>query len=214
MNIKTAVGTALLGASLFVGPAFGDVTNSKAAAEVAAAGQSMAIEYGKSSPPVGYVQFCARGQDECKTKGGKAERLALTAERWDQINQVNNYVNTKIKPVSDMELYHVPDYWTYPVDAGDCEDYVLLKKRYLTGLGFAADELPITVVFDEHGEGHAILSVLTDQGDYILDNRRSEILMWNETNYKFLKRQSQIEPTLWVSLQKNTTQVLVSSKSN
>ena len=213
MKIKTAVGTALLGAMLLCSPAFGDEMKSKAATNIAATGQSMAIEYGKSSPPVGYVQFCARGQDECRSKGGKVERLTLSAERWDQFNQVNNYVNSKIKPVSDQDLYGVPDYWTYPVSEGDCEDYVLLKKRYLIELGFAADELPITVVFDEHGEGHAILSALTDQGDYILDNRRNEILLWNETNYKFLKRQSQLDPTLWVSLQKNTPQVLVSSKS-
>jgi len=44
-----------------------------------------------------------------------------------------------------MELYGKADYWTYPIDAGDCEDYVLLKKRYLEGMGVNADELLITV---------------------------------------------------------------------
>ena len=112
-----------------------------------------------------------------------------------------------------MELYGKADYWTYPKDAGDCEDYVLLKKRYLTELGFNADELLITVVLDEHNEGHAILTVVTAQGDFILDNRRREILRWDDTGYKFLKRQSQPNSNEWVSLQKSAPQVLVSTRA-
>ena len=174
---------------------------------------NFANEFAGTTAPIGYVNFCARGELECQFQGGKVERIAMSAERLDQLNQVNTYVNTKIKPVGDMELYGVPDYWTYPVSSGDCEDYVLLKKRYLQGLGFSADELLITVVFDENGEGHAILTVMTDKGDIILDNRRNEILSWNKTGYKFLKRQSQLDPKKWVSLQKSTPQVLVSSQS-
>ncbi|MDE2447207.1 MAG: transglutaminase-like cysteine peptidase, partial [Alphaproteobacteria bacterium] len=172
-----------------------------------------ATEFDKTPAPIGYVSFCARGEQECQFKGGKTERLAINADKFDQLNQVNLYVNTKIKPISDMELYGVPDYWTYPISMGDCEDYVLLKKRYLQDLGFNPDELLITVVLDENGEGHAVLTVMTDKGDYALDNRRNEILLWNQTGYKFLKRQSQTEAKKWVSLQKNTPQVLVSSQS-
>ncbi|MDE2383737.1 MAG: transglutaminase-like cysteine peptidase [Alphaproteobacteria bacterium] len=172
-----------------------------------------ASEFGKALPPVGYVSFCGRGEDECKFTGGKAENLVLTTENWDQVQQVNRYVNTKIRPATDMELYHVPDYWTYPKDAGDCEDYVLLKKRYLVGMGFNPDELLITVVLDENHEGHAVLTLLTNRGDYVLDNRRAEILRWDETGYTFLKRQSQAAANQWVSLQKSAPQVLVSTKA-
>ena len=139
--------------------------------------------------------------------------MALTTENWDQIQQVNRYVNTKIRPASDMELYGKADYWTYPKDAGDCEDYVLLKKRYLTELGFNADELLITVVLDEHNEGHAVLTIASNKGDYILDNRRKEILRWDDAGYKYLKRQSQAVSNQWVSLQQSAPQVLVSAKS-
>ena len=89
----------------------------------------------------------------------------------------------------------------------------LLKKRYLPELGFNADELLITVVLDEHNEGHAVLTVVTNKGDYILDNRRREILRWDDTGYKFLKRQSQPTSNQWVSLQKSAPQVLVSAKA-
>ncbi len=160
-----------------------------------------ATTYGKTLPPIGYVEFCGRGEDECKFARGKIETLAVSTENWDQVKQVNHYVNTKIRPATDMELYGVADYWTYPVDAGDCEDYVLLKKRYLQGLGFNPDLLLITVVLDEHKEGHAILTIPTSKGDYVLDNRRAEILRWDETGYTFLKRQSQVQANQWVSLQ-------------
>jgi predicted transglutaminase-like cysteine proteinase len=171
-------------------------------------------EYGKSLPPLAYVAFCARaeGQSECNTKGS-VERLIMTSDKMDQLNQVNKYVNTKIKPMSDLDQYGVPDYWTYPVTAGDCEDYQLLKKRYLVQLGFAADELLMTVVFDENGDGHAVLTIMAQDGDYILDNRRNEILLWNQTGYKFLKRESQQNPRQWVSLRQSAPQVLVGSKT-
>ncbi len=181
--------------------------------ELPTKGVASASIYAKSLPPVGYVDFCGRGEAECQFHGGKAETLAVTTENWDQIEQVNRFVNTVIRPATDMELYGKADYWTYPTNAGDCEDYVLLKKRYLTELGFSPDELLITVVLDEHNEGHAILTIVTAQGDYILDNRRREILRWDDTGYKFLKRQSQATANEWVSLQKLAPQVLVSTRA-
>jgi predicted transglutaminase-like cysteine proteinase len=79
---------------------------------------------------------------------------------------------------------------------------VLLKKRRLVELGFAPGALLITVVRDEHSRGHAVLSVTTDGGDFVLDNRRDGILRWNETHYTFLERQSHDNPMQWVTLQK------------
>jgi predicted transglutaminase-like cysteine proteinase len=169
---------------------------------------------GKTLPPIGYVEFCGRGQEECKFSAGKAEVLAVTTENWDQVQQVNRLVNTKIRPASDQELYGVPDYWTYPTSAGDCEDYVLLKKKYLVELGFNPDQLLITVVLDENREGHAILTLVTARGDFVLDNRRQEIMRWDQTGYIFLKRQSQEQATKWVSLQKSAPQVTVSTKAH
>jgi predicted transglutaminase-like cysteine proteinase len=171
-------------------------------------------EFGKSRPPIGYVLFCKRGADECKVEDGKTERLELTNEVWNDINQVNTFVNSSIKPSSDIDLYHTAEFWAYPTTAGDCEDYVLLKKRLLVKLGFNPDELLITVLLDEHGEGHAVLSVLTQNADLILDNRRDEVLSANQTNYKFLKRQSQHDPKQWVSLRKTDAQVIVGSQGN
>jgi len=156
--------------------------------------------YGKALQPVGCVEMCAREPKECRALGGHHTRLALSLERWNLVVQVNSFVNGKIAPVSDEDLYGKPEYWTYPTDAGDCEDYLLLKKRYLEGLGFAPESLLITVVLDEKQQGHAVLTITTDKGDFVLDNRRNEVLHWNDTGYAFLKRQSQEDPRQWVAL--------------
>ncbi len=156
--------------------------------------------YGKALPPIGYVEMCAREPKLCRPDGGKPVRLSLSPERWNLVFQVNSFVNGKIAPMSDEELYGKPEYWTIPTDAGDCEDYLLLKQHYLEGLGFPSEALLITVVLDEKAQGHAVLTVATDKGDFVLDNRRNDVLRWNDTGYTFLKRQSAEDPRQWVSL--------------
>jgi predicted transglutaminase-like cysteine proteinase len=162
--------------------------------------QKFATIYGKALPPIGYVEMCAREPKECKPLGGRKTHLSLTEEQWKLVSQVNAFVNGKIAPMSDEELYGKPEYWTIPTDAGDCEDYLLLKRHYLEGLGFPTSALLITVVLDEKMQGHAVLTISTDKGDFVLDNRRNEILRWSDTGYTYLKRQSAEDPRQWVSL--------------
>jgi predicted transglutaminase-like cysteine proteinase len=203
MNIKTAVGAALMG---FMASASGaSALDTATPAKPAMANANFAKEYGSTLPPIGYVQFCSTNQIECRATGGKSDKLVMSPERWNLVYQVNTYVNGKVAPISDQELYGEPERWTYPANSGDCEDYVLLKKRKLQALGFAPEALLITVVLDEKGEGHAVLSVTTDKGDFVLDNRRNEVLRWNKTNYTFLKRQSPANPLQWVALVKRET---------
>lgn len=203
MNIKTAVGAALLGIFWSSSMAFALDTASKA--PFGQTGETFAREFGKTLPPVGFVQFCVSNPLDCKGKGGKTFKLAMSPDRWNLIYQVNTYVNGKIAPISDQDLYGEPERWAYPTDAGDCEDYLLLKKRSLQELGFPPEALLITVVLDEKNEGHAVLTVTTDGGDFILDNRRNDVLRWSDTNYTFLKRQSHGDPVQWVALVKQPT---------
>ena len=58
----------------------------------------------------------------------------------------------------------------------------------------------MTVVKDEHNEGHAILTVKTDSGDFVLDNLNDEVKLWNRTGYHFVKRQSQTDQNVWVRI--------------
>ena len=159
-----------------------------------------APQYGVTLPPIGYVHFCARYKAECRNVGNSETQAELNNKTWSQLLEVNDFVNDKIAPVTDLDLYGTVERWDYPSIAGDCEDFVLMKKRYLEGLGFAPEALLITVVFDENGDGHAVLMVRTDGGDFILDNRRRAVLRWSETGYEFLKRQSQENPRICVSM--------------
>jgi predicted transglutaminase-like cysteine proteinase len=45
-----------------------------------------------------------------------------------------------------------------------------------------------------------VLTVATDKGEFILDNQRDAILLWSETGYRYVKRQSQSDPNVWLSL--------------
>ncbi len=64
--------------------------------------------------------------------------------------------------------------------------------------GWPREALLITVVRDKKGDGHAVLTVKTDHGEFILDNQEPQILPWNKTGYRFVKRQSQSDPNVWV----------------
>jgi predicted transglutaminase-like cysteine proteinase len=126
--------------------------------------------------------------------------FTLSPEGWQILSGINDSVNHRIASTTDRALYGKDEYWTIPSSAGDCEDYVLLKRQLLIELGMAESSLLITVVHDENGEGHAVLTVPTVDGDLVLDNRRDGILHWWETGYSFIKRQSAGDPERWVSL--------------
>ena len=115
--------------------------------------------------------------------------------------RINKWVNETIKPLTDLAHWGVAELWSYPDDGyGDCEDYVLLKRRLLIESGWPREALLVTVVRDKKGKGHAVLTVTTDKGDYVLDNQKDELLLWSKTGYRFIKRQSQSNPNVWVSL--------------
>jgi predicted transglutaminase-like cysteine proteinase len=198
MKIKAAVGVALLG--VLIGAHGAQATGSVEEDQDRQTEPKYERTFGRALPPVGYVNFCARNGEACQPQGGRAAPLAMSPERWNLIYQVNTYVNGKVAPVSDSELYGEAEYWAFASDAGDCEDYVLLKQRYLEGLGFGRSALLITVVLDEKNEGHAVLTVATEDGDFVLDNRRNEIRRWSDVEYTFLKRQSARDPRQWIAL--------------
>jgi predicted transglutaminase-like cysteine proteinase len=151
--------------------------------------------------PIGWVEFCAEQPSECKATPSTPRDVVLSPKAWRDLVRINRLVNERIKPMTDLEHYGVVEKWAYPDDGyGDCEDYVLLKRRVLMEARWPREALLITVVRDKKGEGHAVLTVKTDKGEFILDNQNEEILLWSETGYRFVKRQSQSDPNMWVSL--------------
>jgi len=156
--------------------------------------------YGSAMPPIGHIRFCRKHGADCRPQNKKQDRFALSPDRWNELVAVNSLVNRIVEPTADQELYGEIERWTYPENKGDCEDYVLLKRRMLIQRGWPASSLLITVVTDENGAGHAVMTARTSNGDFILDNKNSRILAWNKVPYRFYKRQSYINPKRWVSL--------------
>ena len=156
---------------------------------------------GIARAPIGWVEFCVEYKSECETKPSSARNVVLSPKAWSDLIKVNRWVNDNIKPMTDQEHWGVIERWNYPDDGyGDCEDYVLLKRRMLMQAGWPRAALLITVVRDKKGDGHAVLTVKTDRGEFILDNEEAQVLAWDKTGYQFVKRQSQSDPNTWVAL--------------
>jgi predicted transglutaminase-like cysteine proteinase len=152
-------------------------------------------------PPIGWVDFCAEQPKECQVTPSAPRDVVLSTKSWKELVLINKWVNQTIKPMTDLEHYGVVEKWAYPDDGyGDCEDYVLLKRRMLTQAGWPREALLITVVRDKNNDGHALLTVRTDRGEFVLDNQTDDIVLWSEAGYRFVKRQSQSDPNVWVSL--------------
>ncbi len=122
-------------------------------------------------------------------------------------------MNRAIEPITDMDHWGVAERWNYPTDGkGDCEDYVLEKRKRLIDAGWPRQALLVTVVRDKKGDGHAVLLVRTDRGDFILDNQEAKVKIWTDTGYRFVKRQSAENPNRWVSLGNVDTKTLTAQR--
>ncbi len=163
------------------------------------------VSMGAAKPLQGWTKFCETYPAECAVDASEAEVIELTPQVWKTIVSVNQNVNNSIKAVTDQDHFGVVDIWGFPDDGrGDCEDFQLLKRRILSEKGLPRRAMRMTVVIDELGEGHAVLVVRTDRGDYVLDNKTSSVLPWSRTGYVYIKRESQ-DVVGWVSLGGITT---------
>lgn len=155
---------------------------------------------GRTTQPVGHYEFCKRMPADCADRARSSRPVELTRKLWDSIVAINHDVNTSVAPRTDYEMWGREEYWSYPTDVGDCEDYVLEKRRRLKEIGIPSGNLLITVVRQMNGDGHAVLTVETSLGDFILDNLESRVLAWTDTDYRYLKRQSDRDASVWVSI--------------
>ncbi|MBZ9676908.1 transglutaminase-like cysteine peptidase [Mesorhizobium sp. ES1-1] len=166
-----------------------------------AAGPTYMHTGGRTTQPVGHYEFCQRVAGECRQMTRKGAPVELTRKLWATIVNINNSVNSKVKPRTDMANYGVDEYWAYPENGyGDCEDYALEKRRELMDAGVPAGNLLMTVARQPNGDGHAVLTVRTSLGEFILDNLETKVLSWTDTDYTYLKRQSDQNSGVWVTI--------------
>ena len=164
---------------------------------------SYAVVGGRTSIPYGWIDFCGRRPQECKVAPLPPVNVKLTTEAWQALNQINQRVNAFIVPVTNLEHWGTMlDHWDYPVDGkGDCKVYALYKRKLLMQAGFPRQALLMTIVRDLEGQGHVILTVKTDRGEFVLDNLAEDIRPWNVTGYQYIKRQSPEDPNVWLSIE-------------
>ena len=156
--------------------------------------------------PSGFISFCIRFPDQCERPPNAATRIALTDAVWKLLGAVNHHVNDSIWPESDEKHYGRAEYWTIPTDGyGDCEDYALTKKRDLMTAGLPESALRLAIAYTPSEARHAVLTVATDHGDYVLDNLRNDIVTWNKTGYAWVERQNPVQPLGWLTINPNAS---------
>jgi predicted transglutaminase-like cysteine proteinase len=179
----------------------------------------LSVDYAAVGPetsiPYGWLDFCGRRPEACDVPRLAPADAKLTDETWKLLDRVNRQVNAEIEPVTNLEHWGtILDHWDYPTDGkGDCKIYALYKRKLLLEAGLPRQALLMTIVRDLNGEGHAILTVKTDRGEFILDNLSQDVRLWSATGYRFIKRQSQEDPNLWVSIDHSDGIVAYASRS-
>ncbi|WP_114947076.1 transglutaminase-like cysteine peptidase [Microvirga calopogonii] len=195
---RNALKTALIGIALAILACF--PSSASAQALLPARATDLIQVVGPAGPTQAWIDFCRRYPHECRVDLLQPARISLNSQVWATLTQVNGRVNSSILAVTDQDHWGVLDRWDFPDDGlGDCEDIQLLKRKLLVRAGLSQRALRMTAVIDEQGQGHAVLTILTDQGDFILDNKRDAILPWWQTGYSFIKREG-TDGKGWVAL--------------
>jgi predicted transglutaminase-like cysteine proteinase len=205
MTSSPKLGFGRFGAGLAVAVALASYVTVAGAAEPMHTG-------GLTSQPIGHFEFCKSHPAECAVVSVDSGPEHMTGKLWREIASVNLAVNTSVKPMSDFDIYGKDEVWAYPHGVGDCEDYVLEKRRILLASGIPVSDLLITVVRKPDGEGHAVLTVRTDKGDFVLDNLSDTVRQWYETGYRFLKRQATDNTGHWVSIREGESTMVAAVK--
>ncbi len=151
-------------------------------------------------PPMAYTQFCLRYADQCKAhqvvfRGGP---VRLTAERWEDLKDVNKSVNAAIIPEPNTKGL-VGEKWLISPSRGDCNDYAVTKRSELLERGWPARALLLSEVITTSGEHHLVLLVRTSMGDLVLDNMSPQIKPWSRTPYRWVRMQTPKNPNYWAS---------------
>lgn len=192
---------------------FGFIMATVGIGSTSAIGSGLMATGGVTSQPIGHFEFCQAAPRECSQRLRDSGPLRVSNGMMKKIAAINVSVNKSIKPLSDFDIFGKKEVWSYPVNGtGDCEDYVLEKRRRLKAAGIPLSNLLITVVRKRDGEGHAVLTVRTNRGDLILDNLSDEVKLWSHTGYKYLKRQATTHTGQWVSLREENNLLVGSVK--
>lgn len=142
--------------------------------------------------PFGFTRFCVQEPERCTPS--RAHVVQMNVALWSELNAVNASVNRSIVPEEDGSITRA---WRADARRGDCKDYALSKRSRLIDLGWSASALLLAIAELPTGEMHAVLIVVTDRGDLVLDNLRYGIVDFGRLPYRWTIRMSPGDPRYW-----------------
>ncbi|TIV64303.1 MAG: transglutaminase [Mesorhizobium sp.] len=128
---------------------------------------------------------CTAGSPCDRENAAFGEIVGIAADKGfrDKLAFVNSSINRLIAYREDSAVYGRLDYWAKPSEilehrAGDCEDFAILKMAALLRAGIPAQSMSLVVLQDRRRKFfHAVLSVSTGSGAFILDSLSNNVAM-------------------------------------
>jgi predicted transglutaminase-like cysteine proteinase len=153
-------------------------------------------------PPIGHTRFCLRYPDDCAIHGLDVGHVALTTERWNELNKVNHEVNRDITPEVTAGNGTTEE-WVISPPTGDCKDYAITKRHQLLALGWPSRALLLAEVVVPDGEHHLVLVVRTKAVDLVLDNLNPNVrpVAMTTGQYQWVRIETPQNPKFWARVQ-------------
>lgn len=142
--------------------------------------------------PFGFIGFCLQKPERCIPSHKEIVRMNETL--WSELDEVNTSINRAIIAEEDGLIIRP---WKDDTQRGDCKDYALSKRSRLIDRGWPAGALLIALAEVPSGGMHAVLVVVTDRGDLVLDNLGPTIAPYRRLPYRWDKRMSPNNPQFW-----------------
>jgi predicted transglutaminase-like cysteine proteinase len=158
-------------------------------------------------PPIGHSGFCHKYPEDCAVQGidFRHRKIALTAQRWNELNSVNRDVNGEIVPeITPGDA--VTKEWVIAPAAGDCKDYAITKRHKLLARGWPSRALLLAEVVVPSGEHHLILVVRLAETDLVLDNLSPNIrtVAMTYDRYQWVRMETSQNPRFWARVETTT----------
>lgn len=144
--------------------------------------------------PLAFIEFCLRKPNRC-APSDEIRRIEFDDVNRRQIESVNRAVNRSIAPLTLPLKLDRP--WQDDATVGRCEEYALAKRSQLIDLKLPSSALLLAVGIVPSGEVHLVLIVVTDRGDFVLDNLRQNVVRWDRLPYQWIKRSSPKNSQYW-----------------
>ena len=199
-SVLVLAGVAAFGTS--AGVAAGEHTASLGGA-LATAERPVYVTVGEPTrPPIGWVEFCIEYKPECATTPSEPRDVVLTSKAWTDMVKVNAWVNrvnqTDHRPrtlgrgraleLSRRRLRRLRRLCAAQAPHARCRQAG--RARRCSSPWCATRRATATPYSRSRPIAANSFSTI----------RKTQVLPWTKTGYRFVKRQSQTDPNLWVSL--------------